>query len=444
MAGTTDIPETRYARLGRDRIAYQVFGEGDLDLVYVPATGDSIENRWDWPSYANYLRRLSSHARIVMFDRRGSGVSDAPSDQSLPAWELWADDARTVLDAVESDRAVIFGHADSGPTAILFAAAHPARTRGLILVNSSARLAAGGENDQGINTETARLLFEAWGTDDALQELSAPELSRDPAFRRWAKRAQRQAIRPQELRELLRSQVSMDVREALPSVRVPTLVLHREGYSLIPPEHAQYLAEHIRGARLAILPGRDGTVFFAPDEQLAHIEEFLKELHETPQPDRALAAILFTDIVGSTARASALGDREWRNLLETHDAVARTVVEQHRGRLVKTTGDGILATFEGPGRAIQCASILAETLRPLGLQMRAGLHTGEVEVRENDIAGIGVHIAARVLEAASPGDLLVSPAVPMLVAGAGFNFDDRGEHELKGVPGTWRLFAVVG
>jgi class 3 adenylate cyclase len=227
-------------------------------------------------------------------------------------------------------------------------------------------------------------------------------------------------------------------------VRVPTLVLHPEGLEAIPADHGRYLAEHIAGARLALLPGNDAMILVEPAAQAALplIEEFLGALHDGPEPDRALASILFTDIVGSTERASALGDREWRNLLESHDAVARTIVEQHRGRLVKMTGDGMLATFDGPGRAIRCAMALGDTLRPLGLEIRAGLHTGEVEVRGADIAGIGVHIAARVLACAPPGELLVSAAVPMLVAGSGIEFEEGGEHELKGVPGTWQLFSV--
>ena len=237
----------------------------------------------------------------------------------------------------------------------------------------------------------------------------------------------------------------MDVRAALPSVQVPTLVLHREAFTLIPVEHGRYVADHIAGARFAILPGRDGYLFTEPAQECVHeIESFLGGLRPDAMEssERALAAVLFTDIVESTARAAALGDRDWRGLLESHDAVARTVVEQHRGRLIKTTGDGILATFDGPGRAIRCATSLSDALRPLGLEIRAGLHTGEVEVRGTDIAGIAVHIATRVLEAAATGELWVSPAVPMLVAGAGFEFEDRGEHELKGIAGNWQLFAV--
>ena len=439
-----DAPDTQYTSLSGDRIAYQVLGEGDLDLVYLPPTGDSIEPRWEWPPYANYLRRLATFARLIMFDRRGSGISDSPSDESLPPWERWADDAQAVLDEVGSESAVIFGTADSGPTAILFAVAHPSRTRGLILGNTSARLVPDADYEGGIDSRGARRLYENWGTKPLI-EWSSPDMGANQEYVRWLAKSQRQSIRPRELRELLRSESSLDVRQILPTVRVPTLVLHRSGYEMIPSAHGQYIADHIPGARFSSLGGRDGHMFNEPaSESLEIIGEFLEGLQEPTEPDRALAAILFTDIVESTARASALGDREWRHLLETHDAVARTVVEQHKGKLIQLTGDGMLATFDGPGRAIRGAIALGDALRPLGIEIRAGIHTGEIEIRESGIAGIGVHIAARVEAAASPGELLVSPAVPMLVAGSGIEFDDRGEHELKGVPGAWRLFAVKG
>jgi class 3 adenylate cyclase len=445
----SEVPETQYASLGEDRIAYQVFGEGEVDLLWVPASGDCIDLRWHWPPYADYVRWLGAQARVISFDRRGAGASDAPSGETLPSWEGWADDARAVLDAVGSERAVIAGAADSGPTAILFAASHPARTQGLILMSTAARFVAAPDYPAGLPEEamalTSQIVQDAWGTE-ALAEFGFPDLARrDPEFCRWFAEGSRLYMSPKEATRVFQSQLSLDVREALALVRVPTLVLHPERYEPIPPGHSRYLAEHIAGARLALLPGNDALIFVEPAAKVALplIEEYLGGLHGVPEPDRALAAILFTDIVGSTERASALGDREWRNLLESHDAVARTVVEQHRGRLVNTTGDGMLATFGGPGRAIRCAMALGDALRPLGLEIRAGLHTGEVEVRGTDIAGIGVHIAARVLACAPPGDVLVSAAVPMLVAGSGIEFDDRGEHELKGVPGSWKLYRAL-
>jgi pimeloyl-ACP methyl ester carboxylesterase len=440
-------PETQFALSGEDRVAYQVFGEGDIDLLFASASGDAIDMRWYWPPYADFLRRLATQARVIMFDRRGSGSSDSASGEPLPPWEQWADDARAVLDAVGSERAVLFGLSDGGPIAILFAASHPHRTRGLILANTAASFAAAetaASWDPRLRNQTAiqEFVAQAWGTR-ALAETSFPDAARDPAFLRWALRSIRLAYSPRDASMLFGEQTQMDVRNALASVRVPTLVLHREDYPPIALDSGRYLAEHIPGAQFAVLPGSDLQLFLEPAAPgLQHIEEFLSGLHGATESDRALAAILFTDFVGSTERASALGDRAWRNVLDSHDVVARTVVEQHRGRLVRMTGDGVLATFDGPGRAIRCAIALGEALRPLGLEIRAGLHTGEVEHRGAGIDGIAVHIAARVVEAAAAGEVLVSAAVPMLVAGSGFDFEDRGEHELKGVPGAWQLFAV--
>jgi class 3 adenylate cyclase len=432
----SEVPETRFAWLGEDRIAYQVFGEGDIDLLYTSSTGDAIDLRWDWPPYADFLRRLGTQARVIMFDRRGFGSSDNASGQPLPSWEQWADDARAVLDAAGSERAVLHGLADGGPIAILFAASHPARTRGLILANTAALVAV---QDA---TATQEFVVQAWGTP-ALAEFAFPDAARDPAFVRWSLRSIRLSCTPRDATTLLALETQMDVRSALGSVRVPTLVLHREDCQVAPLDDSRYLAEHIPGAQLAVLPGSDVSLFSEPAAPgLQRIEEFLGGLHGVTESDRALAAILFTDFVGSTKHLSALGDRAWRNLLDSHDVIARTAVEQHGGHLVRTTGDGILATFDGPGRAIRCARALSDALQPLGLEIRAGLHTGEVEHRGTGIDGIAVHIAARVVQAAAAGELLVSAAVPMLVAGSGFEFEDRGEHQLKGVAGTWQLFAV--
>jgi class 3 adenylate cyclase len=270
-----------------------------------------------------------------------------------------------------------------------------------------------------------------------------PDASRDPAFLRWVGRSCRLAYSAQEASKILYYAQAMDIRPMLASVHVPTLVLHREAYPAVPKEFGVYIAQHIPGARFAALPGRDGALFCEPAiEGLREIETFLSGLTGSAEPDRVLAAVLFTDVVGSTTHVATLGDSAWHNLLDSHDVISRAVVEQHGGRLVKTTGDGILATFDGPGRAIRCAFGLRDALSPLGLEIRAGLHTGEVELRSDDIAGIAVHIAARVLDTAAPGEVLVSAAVPMLVAGSGFEFNDRGDHELRGVPGTWQLFAV--
>jgi class 3 adenylate cyclase/pimeloyl-ACP methyl ester carboxylesterase len=432
-----DIPETKYTTLGDERIAYQVFGKGETDLLLVGSSGDGIDARWYWPPYASFLHQLGNKARVITFDLRGTGASDVPSGEALPPWERWADDARAVMDAVPSERAVVLGSLDGGSTAVLFAASHPARSRGLVLFNTMA-------NYESAPPEATSFVREAWGTD-AMAEFGTPDAARDPLFRRWVSMTQRQWLPPSKASRHFELVRSIDLRDALHSVRVPTLVIQRQGHKPATVEEGQNLAARVPGARFVVVPGNDAMIFCEPaSEILDHIEAFLKELQPVKEPDRALAAILFTDIVGSTERASALGDKQWRHLLQTHDAVARTVVEQHGGQVVKSTGDGMLATFDGPGRAIRCAVALGDSLRPLGLEIKAGLHTGEVELMGGDIAGIGVHIAARVLESAAPGEVWVSAAVPMLVAGSGIAFEDRGTHSLKGVADEWRLYAVTG
>ena len=381
-----------------------------------------------------------------MFDRRGAGASDPVSGDALPSWERWADEAQAVLDAVGSEQAVIFGDADACFTAILFAAVHSDRTRGLILFNAAARYLADTDYSWGAPQEEldrlADFLVATSGTARGVTWTN-PGAARDPEFRHWAAQMNRLAMTKKDAAVYYRWLMNTDVRDVLPSVRAPTLVMRRADFTAISAEQGRHLADQIPDAKFVEVPGTDSTPHSDPTEDtLQHVEDFLGALQTTVELDRALAAILFTDIVGSTERAAALGDREWRKLIETHDLVVRTIVDQHRGRLIRTTGDGMLATFDGPGRAIQCAGALRDALRALGLEIRAGLHTGEIEFTGTDIAGIGVHIAARVLDRASAGELLTSAAVPMLVAGSGIEFDDRGEHDLKGVPGTWRLFGA--
>jgi class 3 adenylate cyclase len=433
--------------LGEDRIAYQVLGHGPVDLLYAPARGDSLDLRFEWPPLAEFLRRLSSFTRLIMFDRRGTGASDSLSYEGLSLWEHWADDARAVLDAAGSERAAVLGTGDAGPTAALFAATEPERTRALVLFTTSSRFSAADDYPWGPPEEAMeagmKVLAEMWGTD-APVDILVPSMVGDHAFRRWYAKTSRSAMSPRDAARYFALLYRMDVRLVLPSIRVPTLVMHRADF-LLPVEQSRYLADHIPGAKFVTVPGADSVIYTAPTaEILAGIEEFLTGARPIADPDRVLAAVLFTDIVGSTQHATSVGDSRWKDLLRSHHAMARTVVEQHRGRLVKTTGDGILATFDGPGRAIGCALTLREALRTLGIEIRAGLHTGEVELMDGDIGGVGVHVAARVLDQAGPGELLTSAAVPLLVAGSGTDFEDRGEHELKGVPGSWRLFAVRG
>jgi class 3 adenylate cyclase/pimeloyl-ACP methyl ester carboxylesterase len=406
-----------------------------------------VDLYWDWPPLAGFLRRLASFSRLIMFDRRGSGASDAVSGEALPTWERWADDALAVLDAVGSERSTILGMADAGPIAILFAATKPERTQALILASTSARFRADEDYPWGLAESeidaAVHVLEDVWGTEK-MAEFGFPDGSRDPAFGEWFAKMSRLTCTPREASTYFHWVQFLDVRDVLPLIQVPTLVLHRERLPYTTVEHGRYLADHISGARLVIIPGADGGLTTEPlSEALSHIEQFMSGV-STSASDRALAAVLFTDIVGSTQQAATMGDRQWRNLLESHDAVARTLIDQHRGRLVKMTGDGLLATFDGPGRAIGCAFALRDALLPLGIAIRAGLHAGEVELRGQDIGGIGVHIAARVLDQAGAGELVASGAVPLLVAGSGIEFEDLGDHELKGVPGTWKLFTVRG
>jgi class 3 adenylate cyclase len=444
----TEIPETRFTKLGDDRIAYQVVGEGPPDLLWLAGLGEPIDARWDYPPCASFIRRLASFSRLMMFDRRGVGASDPVSLESMPSWEGWADDAMAVLDEVGSTRAMILGAVQGGPAAIMLAATRPERIQALILANTAARFRKADDYPWGMNPEdadaAADFMAEHWGTEDAAI-MGFPSQIHDPAFRHWIAKSCRMSCSGGEMATYMRQDNLTDVRQVLSSIQAPTLVLHRNDPPFFKLDQGRHLAEHIPGARFEVVPGDDLGIYTKPNAQiLAHIEEFVTGGAPSVGTNRALAAVLFTDIVGSTERAAALGDRRWSSLLGSHDAVAQAVIDQHGGRLVKLTGDGVLATFDGPGRAIRCGFALRDALDPLGITIRAGLHTGEVELRGDDIGGIGVHVAARVCDYAQPGDLLVSAAVPLLVAGSGVEFEDRGEHELKGVPGSWRLYAVEG
>ena len=444
----TEAPEVRFTKLGEDRIAYQVLGEGPPDLLEFSSPGGAIEALWEYPPCAAFYRRLASFSRLIVFDRRGTGASDEVSLEALPKWEEWADDALTVLDAVGSKRAVILGEMNSGPAATLFAATRPERTQALILFGTAARFLRAPDYPWGMTQEglddVASMVEEHWGTE-RLGALGAPSQGDNSAYLRWQAKTARMGCSARAMGTFMRHEQKVDVREVLTSIQVPTLVLHREDAPFIVADQGRHLAEHIPGARFVSIPGADMVMMLKPNAQtLDEIEAFVSESGPGQRTDRTLAAVLFTDIVGSTERAATLGDRRWRSLMESHDAIAHTLIDQHGGRLVRLTGDGVLATFDGPGRAIKCAFAVRDALDPLGLTIRAGLHTGEVELLGDEIGGIGVHVAARVLERAGPAELVVSAAVPMLVAGSGIEFEDRGEHELKGIPGTWRLYAVEG
>ena len=444
-----DIPLTCFTKLGDDRIAYQVLGEGPPDLLWVTMVGEALDSRWEYPPLASFMRRLSSFSRLIMFDRRGLGASDPVSLEALPGWEDWVDDALAVLDAVGSKRAAILGVNEAGPTAMLFAATQPERTRALVLFNAAARATKDVDYPWGFDGQdeienVVNFIEEHWGTE-VMAQFSDPELADDDAFCRWIAKSERMMCSAREAAAYVRQTSAIDVRDILSSIRVPTLVIQRKDFPFLTLEQGQYVAEHISDARFVSVPGSDTVMYTKPSAQiLDHIEEFLTGSPPIVGTDRALSTILFTDIVGSTQRAASLGDRRWRELLESHDEVTRKVISEHGGRLVKLTGDGALATFDGPGRAIRGAFALRDALDLLDIPVRLGLHTGEVELRGDDIGGIGVHVAARVLEHAESGELLVSAVVPLLVAGSGAEFEERGDYELKGLPGTWKLFATAG
>jgi class 3 adenylate cyclase/pimeloyl-ACP methyl ester carboxylesterase len=439
-------PETEYARLGDDYIAYQVVGDGPMDLVYVAGLTSQIDLRWDFPPMARFLERLASFTRLIMFDRRGFGASD-PVPAGVLTWEEWADDLRVVMDAAGSERAALFGENDAGPTALVFAATFPERVSSLIVANTGAKYASG-DGVEGLPLENleflAEIIKEGWGRE-TLVSFALPSFANDPRTMRQIARQLRACTTPGKADAQFRYLFQLDVRHALPSIRVPTLVIARSGHPFVPTSLGKHMAASIPGAKYLEFPGNDFWCCTQnADDILAAMEEFLTGAAPVVEADRVLATVLFTDIVGSTTRATELGDRKWKELLDLHDDVTRSHVERFGGRVVKTTGDGSLATFDSPGRSIRCAAELTGALGGLGIEIRAGLHTGEIERRGDDIGGIAVHIGARVMSEAGPGELLCSRTVRDLVAGSGVAFVDRGAHALKGIPDVWQLFAVAG
>jgi class 3 adenylate cyclase/alpha-beta hydrolase superfamily lysophospholipase len=436
--------ETRYAKTGDIHIAYQVVGDGPVDILFVPEFWHTIEVQWDQPELAAFLERLASCGRLICFDQRGSGLSDPVAMQ--PALEPWLDDVRVVMDEVGSRSAVLLGIGGGGLISMLFAATHPERTIGLVLVNSFARLSHADDYPWGrgpeIEGEVLDVMRTGWGKGVFLDVL-APSRGGDQAFRQWWARYQRIGASPGTILGMRHTLEELDVREVLPSIRAPTLVLHSGGNAWVRVEHGRYLADHITDAKYVELPGPDYFVFLRDaDTALAEIERFVDGCVGPPEADRLLATVLFTDIVGSTQLASEVGDRRWSELLEAQRAVVRRQLERYRGREIDTAGDGFFATFDGPARAVRCACVIRDAVRELGVEIRAGLHTGEVEVRTEGLAGVAVHIGQRVLAEAAPGEVLVSSTVKDLAVGSGLEFEDRGRHALKGVPDEWRLFAV--
>jgi class 3 adenylate cyclase len=435
-------PETRYARSGDIRIAYQVVGSGPLDLVFVPGFVSNIDLFWEDPAAAQVFGRLASFSRLILFDKRGTGLSDR--NASIATLEERMDDVRAVMDAAGSERAALFGMSEGGPMSLLFAATYPERTRALALCGSYARHPT---LSREIIAEHVEQIDRVWGTGEYWAKSYAPDKASDPSFRRTAARWERQGSSPSTAAALLQMNVDIDARHILPAIRVPTLILHRIGDTRVPIDAGRYLAANIPDAKLVELPGINHS--WLDDRKISdrivdEVEEFLTGSRSSEADvDRVLATVMFTDIVDSTKRAAELGDRQWRVLLDRHDETVRQQIVRFRGHEVKNLGDGFLATFDGPARAVRCAVAISGSVRPLGISIRSGLHTGEIEMKRDDIAGIAVHIAARVAAEAKPGETVVSSTVRDLVAGSELRFEDRGIHALKGIPEEVHLYRVL-
>ncbi len=443
-------PETRYLETELGYLAYQVFGSGPRTILFVTGALTNLDALWDEPSAVRFFDRLRSMGRVIVFDMRGSGVSDP-----IPGRSRWltieenVDDLRSVLDAVEIEEAVVYGDTEGGLFAMMLAAVDPRRVSALVLVNAYPRLLRADDYPIGVPQDTADALsdlyFRQHGTTGDMLELTAPSVSDDKRFRSWWTRYQRLSVPLGLVKSTFAWFGEADVRAALPLIQAPTLVVARRHARFHRLVYGEYLAAKIPGARLQVVEGADTVPFHAGDfgPTLDEVEEFLTGGRHSTRVDRVLSTVLFTDIVGSTAQAVAMGDERWLDLLATHDRIVRTQLERFRGREIKMTGDGCVATFEGPARAVACAAALMDRLPEIGIVVRAGIHTGEVEFRDGEIGGIGVHIAARVMAQAEHGGVLVSSTVKDLVTGSGIGFEACGPFVLKGVPGEWPLYQVV-
>ena len=438
-------PATRYARSGDLSIAYQLVGDGSVDLVHIPGAVSHLDFAWEHPGYVRFMRRLGSFARVAAYDKRGMGLSDPVTRP--PSIEERVDDARAVMDAAGMQRAVIFGCSEGATLGAYFAASHPDRVQAIVLYGAFARLTPDPPDyPWGYDDFTLQVFHEgaheAWG-EGIMLTLLGPSGLNDARERAWWGRFESSSTSPGTAVTLMEANLELDIRDILPAIRVPALLVHRR-HDMLPIEGARYMAERMPDARLVELDGEDHWPWLVdPDEVCDHVEEFLTGARQAPEPDRVLATVMFTDIVGSTERAAELGDRRWRGLLETHEEIVRRELERYDGREVKTMGDGFLATFDGPARAIRCANSIAGETHRLGIEVRAGLHTGECELRNGDVGGMAVNIGARVAASAGAGEVLVSSTVKDLVVGADISFTDRGTHELKGVSGEWRLYAAT-
>ena len=432
-------PDTRYARNGDIHLAYQVFGEGPIDVVFVPGFVSHLEDLWDLPDWSMQAERLARFARVIRFDKRGTGLSDR--DVPVGTLEERMDDVRAVMDAAGSERAALVGVSEGGPLCLLFAATHAARTRALVLAASWARLLRGDDYAIGIRRDRLEAftaaLIDGWGTGNSMGLFFTGGGAAPPP--EFLARLERHAASPGAIRRVFEMIADTDVTSVLSAITVPTLVLHSPDDEQVPIALGRYIAARVPGAAFEEITGGHGEAAVG-DAVISHVESFVTGDHELVESDRILATVLFTDIVDSTARATALGDKTWHQTLDRHDELVTSAVTSARGRVVKHTGDGVLAAFDGPARSVKCAHHVIDAARSIGLEVRAGLHTGECEVRGDDLGGIAVHVGARVAALARPSEVLVTRTVKDLVAGAGLRFTDRGEHELKGVPDRWQLY----
>jgi class 3 adenylate cyclase/predicted alpha/beta hydrolase len=441
-------PSTKYARGAEGHVAYQVLGEGPRDIVFVPEHPNNIEIMWEEPTLARFLERLATMGRVICFDKRGTGISDPVPLGAIPTIERWMDDITTVIDAVGCQRVVVFGHGDGGPIAMLFAATYPERTEALVLGDTFARMRHAGDYLDGLSEaeadSKAARLSDFWGRDDSRTRPRVGYYS-NPSFSAWRARFERLSLSPGAIALMYPvCDLDVDVRSVLASIRTPTLVFHRRDNQWIPAAFGRYLADHIAEAKFVEIDGAEHFYYTGDvDRILSAVNELVTGKHEMLEDDRVLATVLFTDIVGSTEKASTLGDRAWRDLLARHHAAIRREIAHFRGREIATAGDGFLVLFDGPARGVRCGLAVRDAVRPLGLDVRVGLHTGECERMGENVGGIAVHIGARIAAAADPGEVLVSSTVKDLVVGSGLTFEDRGNRALKGVDGEWRLFAAT-
>jgi class 3 adenylate cyclase/pimeloyl-ACP methyl ester carboxylesterase len=443
-----ETPETRYSRSADGiHIAYQVLGDADLDLVVSPGYVSHLEHSWEDPQMARFLRRLASFSRLIVFDKRGTGMSDRSAGEDAPLLEDRVNDIATLMDTVGSERAAMMGLSETGAVALLFAATYPERTSAVVAYGT---FAGGGDTaptypwapDPG-QAEWLEDIERHWGRGVLFLDEFAGSLQGDTHYREWFAKLERLSASPGAAVAIARMVMQMDVRDVLPTIRVPTLVLHKRDDQAVPFEEGKYIADHVPGAKFVELPGSDHWPWIGHEEAVEEIQEFLTGMRGGAESDRAVATVMFVDIVDSTKRAAELGDRRWADLLESFYVVVRRELDRHRGREIDTAGDGFFVTFDGPARAIRCATALTKAVGRLGLHIRTGIHTGECERMADKVSGIGVVIGARVGALAGPGEILVSRTVRDLVVGSDLSFEDAGEHELKGVPDRWHLYRVL-